>query len=93
VKKGEQMTDTSVLYRAAIYFAVATLYFYRGELKPLEDGQELGEFAQINDRVIKRVYEEAIEYLNYELSHEQIGTAIRAYLAAPVSLDRPELPA
>jgi hypothetical protein len=73
-------------YRAAIYFAVATMHFYRDAIQPLSAGQTLGDFAAANEPVIKCVRDEAMRYIRYELSHEQIGRAIQAYLAPSVPL-------
>jgi hypothetical protein len=73
-------------YRAAIYFGVATLHFYRDDLLPLTPQQTLGDFADANAAVIRQVCKEALETLRCELSHEQVGRMIAAYLAAPASL-------
>ncbi len=83
---GEAKGQSSWNYRAAIYFAVATMHFYRDDVQPLVSGETLGDFAARNDSVVKRVCREAEHYLHYELSHEQIGRAIQAYLAPSVSL-------
>lgn len=69
-----------------IYFAVATLHFYRKDIIPLEEGANLGSFAENNKDIIKRVIEESLSLFNYELSHEQIGKAIGAYVASPQSV-------
>lgn len=73
-------------YRAAIYFAVATMYFYRDSIVGIVPGQTLGDFAELNRAVIDKVMAEAKQYINYELSHEQIRRAIQAYLAPPAAL-------
>lgn len=83
-------TEGEWRYRAAIYFAVATLHFYREELLPLSPQQTLGDFADANRKVIDRVCEEALEYLRYELSHEQIGRALKAYLSESCRLEATE---
>lgn len=77
---------TSTQYRAAIYFAVATMHFYRDSLKPIQPGETLGDYAQANDAVIQQVIKEAKSDIGYELSSEQIGRAIHAYLAPPSPL-------
>lgn len=82
----EPTNRPSLDYRAAIYFAVATMHFYRDAIQPLSSGQTLGDFATANEPVIKCVRDEAMRYIHYELSHEQIGRAIRAYLAPSVPL-------
>jgi hypothetical protein len=71
----------SPMYRAAIYFAVARMHFYRDALKPYRPGQNLGDYAQDNDAVIQQVVKDTGDYLLYDLSSNQIGNAIQAYLA------------
>lgn len=75
-------------YRLMIYFAVATMYFYRKDIVSIEDGETLGSFAEKNKLLIDKVISEAKTYFNYELSSEQIGKAIKAYLAEPAPLLR-----
>ena len=82
------VVDREIMYRAAIYFAVATLHFYRDEILPLTPQQTLGDFADANRAIIDRVCAEAREYLDYDLSHEQIGRAIRAYTLPPCTLQK-----
>lgn len=82
----QTMSDGQRWYRAAIYFGVATMHFYRDDILPLTPQQTLGDFADANDAVIQRVFKETLEYLNYELSHEQVGRMLAAYVAEPVSL-------
>jgi hypothetical protein len=86
-------TEGEWRYRAAIYFAVATLHFYRDEILPLTPQQTLGDFADANYEVINRVCQESKRYLNYELSHEQIGRAIQAWVADPCKLNEEPQPA
>lgn len=81
------MSEGEWKYRAMIYFGVATLHFYRDDILPLTPQQTLGDFADGNAALISRVCQEAIKYMKYELSHEQIGRIIAAYLAGPVSLE------
>lgn len=74
----------SVMYRMAIYAAVATMHFYRDDIvAPAHAEETLGVFAQRNSEVIKRMTDEVRHYFGYELSHHQIGAAIGAYLGSP----------
>ena len=68
-------------YRLMVYFAVATLHFYRADIAAVRGPQTPGEFAATNKDVIKRVLDEALNLFNYELSHEQISRAVVAYMA------------
>ncbi|MEQ1500537.1 MAG: hypothetical protein ABL917_04185 [Parcubacteria group bacterium] len=77
-------------YRAMIYAAVATMYFYRKDILPLAEGENLGSFYQKNRAVMDRVCEELNNLFGYELSHEQVGKAIRAYICPAQSVtERP----
>lgn len=83
--------DTSAQYRSMIYAATATLYFYRDDLVPVGEGktETLGAYASRNGAVIARVVAEIKTYFNYELSSEQVGKAINAYLCPPSKLSEP----
>lgn len=70
-------------YKLMIYFAVATLHYYRGMLTPGEDGELAGEWAAKNQAVLDQVVKEAKDLFDYELSHAQIGSAVLAYRANP----------
>jgi hypothetical protein len=86
-------TPLSGNYKAMVYFAVAILHFYRDELLPRTPGQTLGDFADANRPVIDQVLREAVQSFGYELSHEQIGRAVQAYLSPSCVLTpRPERP-
>lgn len=67
--------------RKMVYFAIATLYLYRCSIAAVRGPQTVPEFIARNELVIKRVRDEAISLFGYELSQEQIGRAIFAYLA------------
>lgn len=75
-------------YRQMIYFAVATLYLYRADLVTVRGSQTPDEFMKRNKSVIERVSAEAINLFNYELSIQQIGRAVAAYLAPAQSVAR-----
>ncbi len=40
----------------------------------------LNEFRASNEDVVKRVFDEGLSIMNYELSHNQMQNAIRVYL-------------
>ena len=82
---GAKMSD---LYRLMIYFAVATLYFYRSDIDPR--CKTVTEFVEKNRAIIDRVCDEAETLFSYELSHFQITRAIQAYLAAGQSVSNTE---
>lgn len=81
------MTDQ---YRLMIYFAVATLHFYRADIVAVEGSQTPKEFADRNKDVLKRVEDEALNLFRYELSSEQMGRAICAFLAPGQSVTETE---
>lgn len=75
------MVTMSEQYRLMIYFAVATLHLNRASIAVVRGPQTPKDFAERNKKVIERICDEALSLFGYELSHEQIGRAIRAYLA------------
>lgn len=84
------MTDTpqttdhpSKLYRSMIYFAVATLHFYREDIRAVLDPNE---FMEVNRPAMNQVFKECLHYMDYELSTEQMRRAVISYLAKPASL-------
>jgi hypothetical protein len=68
-------------YRLMIYFAVATVHFYRGSLDV---------DATDNKALIARVCEEARNLFGYDLSSEQISRALTAYRMAAQSVEATE---
>ena len=66
------MTD---MYTAMRYFVVATLHFYRDEITPCQ----ADEFHDLNREIWYRVFNEAKQYCNYELSRAQMESGIAAY--------------
>lgn len=81
------MSDsTSDKYRLMVYFAVGTLHFYRQDIVPIGEGESFGSFAEKNRDVIRRVCDESLSLFNYELSHNQIGMAVKAYLTQSASI-------
>jgi len=71
--------DSGILYKCAIYFGVATMYFYRKDITPIEVDESYGSFYDKNEEVCKRVFDETLLYMKYQLSHEQMGMIIKAY--------------
>ncbi len=80
------MNGLSDQYKLMVYFAVATLHFYRADIVAVRGPKTAGEFAERNKDVIKRVCDEALNLFNYELSHEQVGRAVIAYMTAGLSV-------
>lgn len=70
---------TEQQYKAAIYFAVATIFFYDKNLDHSEI-HDAEKFAANNPELRQRVFEECMNCLNYELSYHQMMTAILAFL-------------
>jgi hypothetical protein len=83
--------ESSKLYKLAIYFGIATLYFYRKNIVPLNDGENLGMFAEKNKDILKRVFDETLEDMQYELSHEQMGKIVSAYTSQALSVHDTEV--
>ena len=70
------------MYRLMTYFGVATLHFYRAPMAT--PGKTLGDWAARNTELLRIVREEALEYFQYELSHNQIGQIVACYTATPL---------
>lgn len=68
-------------YRLMIYFACATLYFYRTSIVVTHGAQTPEDFARHNQDVLRRVNDEALSLFNYELSSDQMGRAVASFLA------------
>lgn len=66
-------------YRMMIYFATATLHFYSADLISNEK-MSVVEFYGQNQSTCKRVFEEGLSIMNYEISSEQMNKACYAYL-------------
>jgi methionine salvage enolase-phosphatase E1 len=73
-------------YRLMVYAGIAILHFYRKDVFPHAAGETLGDFARKNDAVLLRVVEETRSTFHYELSHQQIGFIINAYIAESQSI-------
>lgn len=80
------MTDSERFYQVMIHFAVATLHFYRKDIVPLNEGETLDVFVEKNRDVLTRVFDEGLMLYNYEMSRNQIQTAVRAYTATALSV-------
>ena len=74
-------------YRLMIYFAIATMHFYRDDLVVLGNDATVKDSVLANKKVIDRINEEALNFFEYELSYEQIYRAISAYLSASQLVD------
>lgn len=64
-----------------IYFAHSTLVMYSKTIKS-HDKMSVGEFMEQNKDEIKRVFDEGISIMEYELSHNQMQKACLVYLQA-----------
>lgn len=71
----------SQTYRLMIYFAHSTLVIYSKTIVS-HDKMSVGEFMEQNKDVIKRVFDEGLSIMNYELSHRQMCKASLVYLQA-----------
>ncbi len=83
--------ESSKLYKLAIYFGIATLYFYRRDIIPINEGENLGVFAEKNKDILKRVFDETLELMQYELSHEQMGNTVSAFSSQALSVHDTEV--
>lgn len=62
-----------------IYFAHSTLVMYSKTIVSHEK-MTARDFADANKDVVKRVFDEGLSIMNYELSHEQLMKACLVYL-------------
>jgi hypothetical protein len=78
-------------YRLMMYFVVATFHLYRDDIVPLKKGESAQVFRQKNAKIIDRVFREALNLFNYELSVTQMDLAIVSYCekAKPITGTRP----
>lgn len=65
-----------------VYFIVATLMMYEGDMKWDEKIISPGEFERRNPNHIQRVFEECRNVFNYELSFNQMMMGVSAYMKA-----------
>lgn len=72
-------------YRAMIYFVVATLFMYQGDMTWNEDIKSPEDFKKANEDHITRVIEECRGTFEYELSMNQVMTGISAYMKSRLS--------
>jgi hypothetical protein len=64
-----------------IYFAHSTLVMYSKDIIS-HDKMSVGEFMEQNKDITKRVFDEGLSIMEYELSHNQIAKAGLVYLQA-----------
>lgn len=69
----------STQYRLMIYFAHSTLVIYSKTIVS-HDKMSSHEFMDANKDVIKRVFDEGLSIMEYELSHHQLERASLVYL-------------
>jgi len=72
-------SNTSRQYRLMIYFAHSTMIMYAKTIVSHEK-MSAGEFMKQNKDVIKRVFDEGLSIMEYELSHQQLERASLVYL-------------
>jgi len=87
------MSELSKTYRLMIYFAHSTMVMYAVDIV-CNSKMSVGEFREVNDAVCKRVFDEAISIMNYELSNEQMMRACHVYLQSnlfPMSVKNTEV--
>lgn len=66
-------------YRLMIYFAHSTLVMYSADIVS-HNKMTVSEFLKQNKTVCKRVFDEGLSIMNYELSYEQMNRACYVYL-------------
>jgi hypothetical protein len=69
----------SIKYRLMIYFAHSTMVMYSKTIVS-HDKMTTSEFMEQNKDVIKRVFDEGLSIMEYELSHHQMERASLVYL-------------
>ena len=70
---------TSKNYKAMIYFAVATFFFYSKDVV-YDENTTVEEFRKNNPELVKRIFDECLSVMEYELSYNQVNTAITAFI-------------
>jgi hypothetical protein len=89
---GVVMHRPSTKYRLMIYFAHSTMVLY-GKTLVSHEQMNPEEFYNANKKVMQRVFDEAINIMAYELSHNQMMKACYFYLSSkyyPQSVDETE---
>lgn len=87
-----QKPDLS-MYKLMIYFAHSTMVMYA---KTIIDNKDMtvAEFRKQNEKVIKRVFDEGLSIMNYELSYNQLNAACSVYMNSkyqPQSVDETDI--
>ena len=67
------------MYRLMIYFAHSTMVMYSSDIV-CNNKMTVAEFKEQNEGVCKRVFDEGLSIMNYELSTEQVSRACYVYL-------------
>ncbi len=79
LNKGDVSSRYSSNYRLMIYFAHSTIVMYSKTIET-HDKMSVGEFMDKNKEVMKRVFDEGLSIMNYELSSNQMHSAALVYL-------------
>jgi len=69
----------NLLYRLMTYFCHSTMVIYESDII-CECNMSIPDFRDKNKDVIKRVFDEGLSIMNYEISHNQMDRAILTYL-------------
>ena len=75
------MKRPSRIYRLMCYFVHATICMYEKDCDS-NDSMSVKEFRGKNEKIIERVFDEGLNIMNYELSHEQMSRGIASYLSS-----------
>lgn len=75
------MTNLSREYRLMICFAHSTFLIY-SKVIISHKNTTVGDFRHDNKALVKRVFDEGLSIMNYEISEEQMNRAIVVYLRA-----------
>jgi hypothetical protein len=79
IAKPNVSSGLSEKYRLMIYFAHSTMVMYSADIV-CNHHMTVSEFREQNEDVCKRVFDEGLSIMNYELSHEQMMRACYVYL-------------
>lgn len=71
-------------YRLLIYFTVATLHFYRQQIKP---APTVDKFKELNHDILLQVCAEANHYFGVTLTERQVTLGVQAFLQPPADME------
>ena len=82
------MSEQYKLYKLMIYFAVSTMHMNQKDVK-ISKEMTIDEFSNANKEMISLVLAEAISIFHYELSYNQLHTAIQVFMKNYLEPDSP----